>query len=177
MTWKSYAAFSGAGLLATYLFSAPPTVTDRVPVSASPTGAAASRVVDDIEQQAARLGSRVRPSVDYEPPARNPFRFGGRPRSFRGTSSPPMPTQPPVEAAIPDLPPLPPPPPPVRLTGIATTTVDGQRQRSAVLLTPDGVVSAREGDMAGAYRVVRIDEDAVDVLGPDGTPRRLQLRP
>jgi hypothetical protein len=31
--------------------------------------------------------------------------------------------------------------------------------------------------MAGAYRVVRIDEDAVEVLGPDGTPRRLPLRP
>ena len=177
MTWKSYAAMSGAGLLATYLFSAPPPLTDRTPAARPSADADASRVANDIEQQAARLGSRVRQAVDYVPPARNPFRFGGRPAASRGTTATSAPAGPPSEAVIPDLPEAPPPPPPIRLTGIATNTVNGQRERSAVLLTPQGVMTAGEGDMVGAYRVLRIDEDAVEVAGPDGMPRRLALRP
>src|SRR5690606_20496858 len=101
----------------------------------------------------ARLGSRVRPTVEYRPPSRNPFRFGGRPAPVRDTQPAPAP----VEAFEQDLPPLPPAPPPVRLTGIATDTVNGERRRTAILLTADGIVSAGEGDMAGAYRIVRID--------------------
>jgi hypothetical protein len=58
-----------------------------------------------------------------------------------------------------------------------TNTVGGVRQRSAVLNTPDGVIMAREGETAGAYRIVRVEEDAVEVVGPDGTTRRLNLRP
>lgn len=173
MTWKSYAAVSGAGLLATYLFSTPPSLNERAPVVPPSAGAADARVADDIEQQAERLGSRVRPVVEYHAPERNPFRYGGRPAAPRAAAIPP----PPVEAELPTLPPLPPPPPPIRLTGIASDTVDGERQRRAVLLTPEGVVSVSAGEMAGAYRVVRIDEDGVDVVGPDGEPRRLQLRP
>jgi hypothetical protein len=63
------------------------------------------------------------------------------------------------------------------LSGIVTNTVDGVRQRAAVLNTSDGVIMAREGEMAGAYRVVRVEEDAVEIVGPDGLTRRISLRP
>jgi hypothetical protein len=175
MTWKSYAAVSGAGLLATYLFSTPPVVTPGVAPRTSPAASSAP-LPDDIEEQAARLGSRVRGEIEYQPPSRNPFRFGGR-TVARAPSSPTPPPAESTETAQPEIAPAPPPPPPVRLTGIATSTVNGERQRSAILLTPEGVVSAREGGMAGAYRVTRIEEDAVEVVGPDGTPRRLVVRP
>ena len=173
MTWKSYAAVSGAGLLATYLFSTPPVVAPGGgPVT--PPAADNARLPDDIEEQAARLGARVRSEIEYQPPSRNLFRFGGR------TVAPSSPAPPPAaspDTTVPEIAPPPPPPPPVRLTGIATSTVNGERRRSAILLTPEGIVSAREGDMAGAYRVTRIEEDAVEVVGPDGTPRRLVVRP
>lgn len=174
MTWKSYAAVSGAGLLATYLFSTPPPLDDRAPVPARPAGAAAAPLANDIERQADRLGSRTRPTVEYQPPERNPFRFGGRtaPAAREAVQAPA-----PVEAFEPELPPLPPAPPPIRLTGIAIDTVDGERRRTAILLTANGLVSAGEGETAGAYRIVRIDEDAVEVVGPDGASRRLLLRP
>jgi hypothetical protein len=171
MTWKSYAALSGAGLLATYLASAPPTLTPgRAPAAppASETGAA--RLSDDIQEQAARLGSRVREEVAFRPPARNPFRFGARPPAPRAAvASPPASAPPAVSEPVP--------PPPIRLNGIATSTIDGMPQRVAVLLTAGGVVEARAGDMAGAYRVVRVEDDAVEVVGPDGVNRRLSLRP
>src|SRR5688572_906030 len=171
MTWKSYATVSGAGLLATYLFSAPPAVAPGRAPAARPeavTGSAPSSA--DIQEQAARLQTRVRAETPYRPPARNPFRFAARP-TVRAPE--PIPEAP---AAIPSAP-APPPPPPIRLSGIVTNTVGGVRQRAAVLSTPDGVVTAREGETAGAYRIVRVDEDAVEVVGPDGTTRRLNLRP
>jgi hypothetical protein len=174
MTWKSYAAVSGAGLLATYLFSAPPMIAPgRAPATRPAADAGATRLSDDIEEQAARLASQTREQVVYRPPSRNPFRFGARAAS--NSPAPRAAPEPIPEAAQPD--PAPAPPPPIRLTGIAANTVNGERQRVAVVLTSEGVVTAREGDMAGAYRVVRIDEDAVEVVGPDGTTRRVNLRP
>jgi hypothetical protein len=173
MTWKSYAALSGAGLLATYLASTPPTLPPRAPAARPAADAGAARVEDDIEEQAARLGSRVREEVAFRPPSRNPFRFGARtPPPGRSAAAPP-----PAPPATEPVPPAPPPPPPIRLTGIATSTVNGEPQRVAILLTVQGVVEARAGDMAGAYRIVRVDEDGVEVVGPDGTNRRLILRP
>jgi hypothetical protein len=174
MTWKSYVVMSGAGLVATYLVSAPPTIAPGRVAAPVPAAATPGRLADDIEEQASRLGSRVRTEIDYQPPARNPFRFGGR-TVLRGPSAP---QDPPVESpstALPEVAPAP--PPPIRLTGIATSTVNGQRRRSAILLTPGGIIDAREGEMAGAYRVTRIEEDAVEVVGPDGLPRRLVVRP
>ena len=173
MTWKSYVVMSGAGLVATYLVSAPPTIAPGRVAAPVPAAVTPAQLADDIEEQASRLGSRVRAEIDYQPPARNPFRFGGRTVS-RGPSTP---TEPTVESPATALPEVVPPPPPIRLTGIATSTVNGQRQRSAILLTPGGVVDVREGEMAGAYRVTRIEEDAVEVVGPDGLPRRLVVRP
>jgi hypothetical protein len=176
MTWKSYAAVSGAGLLATYLVSAPPTIAPGRPPAARPDSVAGSASPSaDIQQEAARLQTRVSAETDYQPPARNPFRFGARPAAKptgRASSSERIPDPPAAVSPEPSAPP----PPPIRLSGIVTNTVDGVRQRAAVLTTVDGVITAREGETAGAYRIVRVDEDAVDVIGPDGVTRRLTLR-
>ena len=176
MTWKSYAAVSGAGLLATYLVSAPPTIAPGHPTAARPD--AVSRPASpsaDIQEQAQRLQTRVRADTEFHPPSRNPFRFGARAAKPGARSSPaPSARIPETPAAVPSEPP--PPPPPIRLSGIVTNTVDGVRQRAAVLNTVGGVITAREGEMAGAYRIVRVDEDAVEVVGPDGVSRRLNLR-
>jgi hypothetical protein len=177
MTWKSYAAVSGAGLLATYLFSAPPMIAPgRAPATRPAADAGATRLSDDIEEQAARLASHAREQVVYRPPSRNPFRFGARAASTQSNIPAPRAASEPLPEAVQQNP-APAPPPPIRLTGIAANTVNGEQQRVAVLLTSEGVVTAREGDMAGAYRIVRIDEEAVEVVGPDGTTRRLNLRP
>jgi hypothetical protein len=173
MTWKSYAAVSGGTLLVTYLFSAPPTIAPGRPPAATDAVAGSAPATVDIQQQAKRLGSRVRAQTEYRPPSRNPFRFGGRPVAARPAVRAPEPTSD-APVVLPVAPP--PPPPPIRLSGIVTNTVDGMPQRSAVLNTPDGVVTARAGETAGAYRIVRVDEDAVEIVGPDGTTRRLNLR-
>lgn len=175
MTWKSYAAVSGAGLLATYLFSTPPIgVPDRAPARSTPVARGTSGPRIDISEEASRLQVRQREDVRYDEPSRNPFRFGAR-----HVARPPARVE---EAAPPEpvfTPPPPlPQPPPIRVSGIATNSVDGTRQRSAILVTPAGVVSVREGDAVGTeYRVTRIDEDAVELTGVDGGIRRIPLRP
>jgi hypothetical protein len=180
MTWKSYAAVSGAGLLATYLVSAPPTVAPgRTTTTRAATATGPARVADDIEQQAARLGSRVREDVEFHTPDRNPFRFGARnaPPSIPNRDSAAPRSSLTLPEGVEPLPVVPAPPPPIRVSGVLTNTVDGVRQRTAIFTTSDGVVTAREGEMAGAYRVIRVDEDAVEVAGPDGVSRRLAVRP
>jgi hypothetical protein len=176
MTWKSYAAVSGAGLLATYLFStpapfAPPPALSSPgrPVEATPSAPA------DIEEQAARLQSRVPRETSYQEPARNPFRFGARRASRPSSGSAPAAASAPVD--VPIAPPVVD-PPVIRVSGIATHVVDGVRLRTAILLTPGGFAEVREGDpVPGGYRVVRIDEDAIELIGSDGTSRRVLLRP
>ena len=174
MPWKTYAAFSGAGLLAVYLFSSPTPIgsggTSR-PRPEATRGTAPA----DIEQQAERLQSRVTPDAEFHEPSRNPFRFGGGPVAARQ----PTRVEPEVVPDTPDLTPVDPlpAPPPIRLSGIATEMVDGVRQRSAILVTPAGMITVREGDAVGAeYRVTRIEEDAVQLVASDGTPRRITVR-
>jgi hypothetical protein len=174
MTWKSYAAASGGTLLVTYLFSAPPTIAPgRQPTPRFDAAAPSAPAAANIQHEAERLESRERADTEYRAPSRNPFRFAGRAAAASGVRAP----EPRTEAPVPPTVPAPPPPPPIRLSGIVTNTVGGVRQRSAVLNTPDGVIMAREGEMAGAYRVVRVEEDAIEVVGPDGSARRLSLRP
>ena len=178
MSWKAYAAVSGAGLLATYLFSVPPAVTPgrQAPPRADSIGRRPQPAFD-IQEQAARLQMRVREEAEYREPSRNPFRFGARPVTRRPVTPSASPEEP-VAPPPPSGPPPPPPAPPIRLSGIATNTVDGVRQRSAILMTPAGILTVREGDAVGAeYKVVRIEEDAVELAAADGSSRRITLRP
>jgi hypothetical protein len=170
MTWKVYAAVSGAGLLATYLASAPPAIAPgggRAPQNAGRPAAAPA--VADIQTEALRLQARIKPGQDYQEPSRDPFRFGSRPtRASRNGA---------IATAPPPLPQVAPPePPPIKLSGIVTRT--GDAGRTAILITPQGPVEAKEGDAVGFdYRVTRITEDSVEMTGPNGVLRRLQLRP
>lgn len=181
MTLKSYLLLSGGGgLLATYLFVSTPIPPPSGGTARQPAAARPPATVD-IQHEAARLQTRVQPEIEYQAPSRNPFRFGSRPAPTREPSTPPrQPVEPPVEIPV-DAPA----PPPIRLSGVAN---DGGT-RSAFLVTAQGVLVVREGgtvppqcpperrDGVPCYRVGRIEEDAIELVGPDGATRRLKLRP
>lgn len=177
MTWKSYAAVSGATVLAGWLASSPPS---NAPVSGATSQrgapAAPSTAGSDIEEQAARLQTRVRQETAYRDPQRNPFRFGARQAAVaqRSTSANMSVAPPSVEAA-----PLLPQAPAVSLSGIAEDQVGERMERTAILSTPSDVLLVREGDevMGGQYRVTKIDAGAVELLKlADGTTLRLALK-
>jgi hypothetical protein len=162
---------SGAGILATWFFSMPPT---HAPTSAVAPATRASRraatATIDIEKEAARLQVRPRPEAHYTQPARNPFRFSERREPTRPTTG--VVAEAPVSVA-----PLPPQPPAITLDGVAADTVDGQQQRTAILHTEAGVVLAKEGDQVAGYRVEKIAADAVELTKiSDGSILRLGLR-
>jgi hypothetical protein len=168
MDWKSTAVISGAGILATWFFSMPPT---SAPVRAvAPTArvpqATSSKI--DIEKEAARLQVHRVEGPRYTEPSRNPFRFNARRE--------PTPAAAPVIAVAP-APVLPPPPPRITLDGVAADSMDAQPQRTAVLKTDAGVILAKEGDEVAGYRVQRIAPDAVELVKiDDGSVMRLGLR-
>jgi hypothetical protein len=174
MSWKSYAAVSGATVLAGWLASAPPS---NVPDRAAPAvRLPATRDVrsPDIEREAERLQARVQREVEYTQPQRNPFRFGvARPEVNRGGDLPgptPAPAPPPVAVPVVS------PPPPVTLSGIAEDQNGPQVERTAIFSSPAGVLLVREGDLVlGDYRVGRIESEAVELVNSDGTTLRLTL--
>jgi hypothetical protein len=170
MDWKSTAVISGAGILATWFFSLPPTVAPAraVAPAARVPQTAASKI--DIEKEAARLQVHRVEGPHYTEPSRNPFRFNARREPARATAG---------VVAVEPAPVLPPPPPPPRITldGVAADTMDGQPQRTAILNTDAGVVLAKEGDQVAGYRVQKIAADAVELVKiDDGSVLRLGLR-
>jgi|SRR5687767_4203118 len=173
MTWKSYVIASGAGLFATYLVSTPPASTPgRTPAVGQRSVAPQAAPVVDIQAEASRLQTRVREATEYQEPSRNPFRYLAPRRAAR-----PADPEPDIAAPETTLPPVPE-PPPITVAGIATKTVDGVRQRTAILITAAGTLEVNDGDAVGSeYRVVRVEEDAVELAAADGTRRRISLRP
>lgn len=178
MTWKTYAAVSGATVIAGWLASSPPSNTPA-PAAAPPqrrsAPAAATRAAEaDIEQQAARLQARTGEQPEFHEPARNPFNFGAR-------QAPPGPVAPREPAPAPmqefAAPPVPPSLPPVTLSGIAEDRSGERVERTAVLSSPSGVLLVREGDdVLGQYRVERIEADAVEFTRTDdGSRLRLSM--
>lgn len=174
MTWKSYAAVSGATVLAGWLASAPPSNAPAgTQAPAAPPPSPVSNAPTDIELQAMRLQARLRPERAYAEPARDPFRFAPRRSPLAAAEGEPSaagarPT--PVEAA--------PPGPAVSLSGIAEDQVDGRTERTAVLSSPAGVLLVREGEeILGLYRVGRIDSEAIELVAiGDGTTTRLTFK-
>ncbi len=176
MTWKSYVTVSGATVVAGWLAS-----TSPAPVSVSPAPRpralqtpAPVVAASDIQEQAERLRARLQVERSYTAPHRDPFRFVDRAPS----------EQPEVRAASPDRDPIESPPaeapagPRVSLSGIAEDMAPGGPQRTAILSSPAGMLMVREGeDVLGAYRVLRIESEAVELsVLADGTVRRLSLR-
>ncbi len=176
MTWKTYAAVSGATVLAGWIASSPPANAPATSASGQRRAPAANRAPagSDIEEQAARLQARLRQESEYQAPARNPVRFGAR--EVTRSAAPERPEAPaPVEPIIPALPP----PPPIRLSGIAEDGPAERVERTAVLSVPAGVLLVREGDVVlGQYRVAKIEAGAVELTDAAGGPAvRLTLRP
>ena len=174
MDWKSTALISGAGLLATWVFSMPDATA---PVASSAASAArapqASAAAIDIQREAARLQVRLHPDARVNAVARNPFQFASRaPRRVVPADSPPAVPA----AALPAVAPIE--QPPLSLDGIATDVVDGQEQRTAILHADGGVVLVKEGDMvSGRYRVMTVAPDAAELMDvPRGSVVRLVLR-
>ena len=175
MTWKAYAAVSGATVLAGWLASAPPA---NAPDSASPAprqpAARRATAPSDIEREAMRLQARVRREAEYAQPQRNLFRFGAvRPIAGRQADVPEAAS--PADTFVPAVPP----PPPVSLSGIAEDQVDLRVERTAILSSPVGVLLVHEGDdVLDQYRVGRIESEAVELVKlADGTTLRLSLTP
>jgi hypothetical protein len=100
----------------------------------------------------------------FRQPSRNPFRFGQHVAAARAEHAAPAPLQStaPVVAPAPVR-------PTIRLRGIATDTVDGATQRTAIVTTDAGLLLVREGEMAGSYRVTKIDDESIELTGPDGS--------
>jgi hypothetical protein len=187
MTWKSYAAVSGATVLAGWLASAQPSNapagapspqtrsgSDPRVARGGQTRMTAANAPTDIELQAMRLQARLRPGREYPQPMRDPFRFAAR-----RTAAAPIEGDRIADASAPPAPANPPPPAPtVSLSGIAEDQVDGRPVRAAVLSTPVGVLIVREGDeILGFYRVARIEPDAVELVATgDGATRRISLK-
>ena len=160
MTWKSYAAVSGATVLAGWFASTPPSNTPTHATSGSASRPrATTSVSSDIEQQAVRLQARGRADHPFAESQRNPFRFEARAAaSHRETVIEPRPAEPtaPVE----------PPRPMVSVSGIAEDQVDGRTERTAILSSPAGILLVHEGDeVLGRYRVARIEGEAVELVG------------
>jgi len=168
MDWKSTAVISGAGILATWFFSMPPTSAPARAVAPVARVPQVSTSQIDIEKEAARLQMHRVEEPRYTEPSRNPFRFNAPrepPRATVGVA----PAPPPVI--------LPPPPPRITLDGVAADTMDAQSQRTAILHIDAGVVLAKEGDEVVGYRVQKIAADAVELVKiDDGSVLRLGLR-
>ena len=173
MTWKSYAAVSGATVMAGWLASTPP-ANAPAPAVSSQAATGRATAAPDIEREAMRLQARVRREAVYVKPHRNLFRFGpAQPMVAPAVGVPETATR--AETIVPAAPA----PPLVSLSGIAEDPVDGRVERTAILSSPDGVLLVREGDdVLGQYRVARVEGEAVDLVKlVDGTTLRLVLTP
>jgi hypothetical protein len=169
MDWKSTAVISGAGILATWFFSMPPTSVPARAVSPAARLPQTTASKIDIEKEAARLQVHRLQQPRYTEPSRNLFRFNARREPARATAG--------VVAVEPAPIVLPPPPPRITLDGVAADTMDAQSQRTAILNTNTGVVLAKEGDEVAGYRVQKIAADAVELVKiDDGSVLRLGLR-
>ena len=174
MTWKAYAAVSGATLLAGWIASAPPSNAPATSVGAEPPAASdLPRAAAQIENEAARMQAGIREQAAYRQPERNPFRFGSRRSELAGAEA--SVAAPPVEAFVP-----PPPPPPVTLAGIAEDQVAEGVQRTAILSSLSGVLLVKEGDdVLGQYRVSKIESGAIELtrISDGGSVRLLLANP
>ena len=172
MTWKSYAAASGATVLAGWLASTPPVgVVANSPPAPSRSSRAAASPSSDIVEQATRLQARIRRETAYVRPQRNPFQFeAARPdaEAAAAIAEPALSAAPaPVINAAPS----------VTLAGVTEDPRQDGVERTAILSSPTGVLLVRVGDeVLGRYRVAAVEEGAVELLSlADGSRLRLSL--
>ena len=159
------ALVAGGGLLATWLAvtPSPPTPVGPHPSAVATAAAVAPEVTaSDLNLQEAMLRRHL-DSVTMRPSARNPFRFG-KPKAAAPAPSEPVATAPaPVVAAGPAL----------FLSGIATD----KGKHTAIISGEGQLYLAGEGELiAGRYRVVSVERDAVTLRDDGGIETRLVLR-
>jgi hypothetical protein len=160
------ALLAGGGLVATW-FAVTPASTPRAShlADAPRSGATREVTVDDLNVQEARLREHLG-SVPLRPTGRNPFRFGK-------SRAPATPAQ---ASAAPTIAPAPvaaaPQQPALSLSGIFTD----KGKRSAIITGDAQLYVVKEGEsVAGRYRVVIVDSDAVTLKDDAGTEIRLVL--
>ena len=175
MTWKSYAAASGATVFAGWLASTPPAaVVENRPAAQSRASRASASPSSDIVEQASRLQARIRRETAYVRPQRNPFQFEAAQQAvesapaFAEPASSADVSAPAINVG-----------PPVTLAGIAEDSLQTGVERTAILSSPGGVLLVRAGDdVLGQYRVAAVEEGAVELLKlTDGSTLRLSLAP
>jgi hypothetical protein len=125
---------------------------------------------DNLAAQEARLRKHAG-SVPLSSSTRNPFRFGSRkPDGItpqRGSA---------VAPVVPDAPPAPA-EPSLILSGIAESRIPQGTKRTAIVSGGGQLYLVTEGEMvAGRYRVVTVDSDAVTLRDGNGTDIRLILK-
>lgn len=173
MTWKSYAAASGATVLAGWLASTPPAaVVENRPAAQSRSSRPAASPSSDIVEQASRLQARIRRETAYVRPQRNPFQFeAARPAVEAAAAI----GEPALSAEL--SPAVANPAPSITLAGVAEDRLQSGVERTAILSSPTGVLLARVGDeVLGQYRVAAVEEGAVELLSlTDGSTIRLSL--
>ena len=126
----------------------------------------------------APLTRQLRERLDAQPPrtpatGRNPFVFGSRgPASAARQRDEPMaaPTAP-----APSMPPEPP-APLFRLSGIASSQVDGAPVLTAIINDHGALAFVKTGDkLSNGYSVVRVDDTAVVIVDAAGVTQTLRL--
>lgn len=178
-TWKGTLVWSGTTALATWLASAPTVVAPGESRLAPPArfDAAATQAVvvqmQELNDEAERLGRRLAGVETFAEPERDPFRFVR-------ASAPPAPAPVPVSVA-PAAAVTPPPvlPPPFALSGIAEDRQGDVVVRTAVVTGSGELWLVKAGEkVEGKFEVTAVDADAVELIRADtGTTVRLTFRP
>lgn len=162
----------GGGLLAAWLAVTPSDMTpgtSRIAVAERPVVIHES-TADNLVAQEARLRNRAG-SVPQGSSTRNPFRFGSR--------KPPSGLPDPGSAAAPVVPAAPAAPaqPSLSLSGIAERKTPQGNKRTAIISGDGQLYLVTEGEIvAGRYRVVIVDSDAVTLRDDNGADTRLSLK-
>jgi hypothetical protein len=166
------ALFVAGGLLGTWLAVTPSDTTpgrSRIGVAERPAAIRES-TADNLVSQEARLRDHAG-TAPLGSSKRNPFRFGSRKPDGvapqRGSAAPP------VIAAAPPAPPQ----PDLNFLGVAESKTPQGTRRTAIISGGGQLYLVTEGEpVAGRYRVVTVDSDAVTLRDDSGTEIRLNLK-
>lgn len=159
---------TGGGLVATWFAGELATTPRNTSQTAPPERPAAihETMADELTAQEARL--RRQPAVQLKPSSRNPFRFAAK--QSEPTTMPPQRSA----AAAPVAPA--PVQPSLSLSGIAERKTPQGTVRTAIISGDGQLYLVAEGEMvAGRYRVIAVDSDAVTLRDESGGEIRLVL--
>jgi hypothetical protein len=163
--------FAGGGLLATW-FAVTPTNAPATKLAADTAARSTEsrrQTIDELSAQESKLRKHLE-VLPLKPTARNPFRFADKPPAPRVSGAA-------AGNAPPPLAPTPLREPSLRLSGIAEQRSGQKTVRTAVLSGDGQLYLVGEGEtVAGRYRVMTIDSDAVTLQDDAGGELRLALR-